>query len=164
MSSERPDPGLILGEYRRVYDDRYRIALPPELVQAIGSDGADCVLAKEREGALSLWKASTWRQRAGKWLEALDAKLKSDAIDRNDYPRLQTLGRILSTHHRPVALGQRGRLLVPEGFREFLGVEPGHEVMIVGAAVCIEIWQPERWFEHVRANVGDFQTLLEEII
>ena len=61
----------------------------------------------------------------------------------------QRLGRLLSTRHRSVELGARGRLLIPEGFREFLGVEPGGEVLIVGAGVCIEIWNPAKWLGHL---------------
>ena len=39
--------------------------------------------------------------------------------------QVQRLDGFLSTRHVPVTLAGRGRLLLPEGFREFLAVEPG---------------------------------------
>ena len=46
----------------------------------------------------------------------------------------------------------RGRLLLPEAFRRFLGVDrdpPENEVMVVGAAVCVEIWKPAAWLRYL---------------
>ena len=77
--------------------------------------------------------------------------------------QVQTLGRLLSTRHRSVQLAGRGRLLIPEGFREFLGVEAGAEVLVVGAAVCIEIWQPEAWKHCLNDEIPQFSRLLDEL-
>ena len=77
---------------------------------------------------------------------------------------VQRLGRLLSTRQRPVQLAGRGRLVVPEGFREFLGVEPGGEVMVVGAAVCVEIWNPEKWSHYVGEEMPAFRQLLGRVV
>jgi len=77
---------------------------------------------------------------------------------------VQRLGRLLSTRHRPVQLAGRGRLIVPDGFREFLGVEPGGTVMVIGAAVCVEIWQPDRWRTYVGEQIPDFRQLLDTLV
>jgi len=82
-------------------------------------------------------------------------------MDRVD--RVQMLGRLLSTRHREVQLAGRGRLLIPEGFREFLGVEPGGELFVVGAAVCVEIWQPDAWINYLREEMPSFRHLLEDL-
>jgi MraZ protein len=76
---------------------------------------------------------------------------------------MQMLGRLLSTRHRAVQLAGRGRLLIPEGFREFLGVEAGGEVMIVGAAVCIEIWDLQAWLACLREEIPRFGQLLQDL-
>jgi MraZ protein len=52
---------------------------------------------------------------------------------------------------------------VPEGFREFLGVEAGGELLIVGAAVCVELWKPEAWFAYVEENMPEFRKLLDNL-
>jgi MraZ protein len=52
---------FILGEFQRTLDERYRLSLPAELLAQFGDD-AECILAKERPGCLSLWKADVWQQ------------------------------------------------------------------------------------------------------
>ena len=76
---------------------------------------------------------------------------------------VQQWGRLLSTRQRSIKLAQRGRLIIPEGFREFLGVEPGSSVMVVGAALCVELWHPENWRTHLAAEIPKFRDLEETL-
>jgi MraZ protein len=69
----------------------------------------------------------------------------------------------LSTRHRPIQLAGRGRLVIPEGFRPFLGVEPGGEVQIIGAAVCIEIWSPAAWLKYLAGRMPRFRRLFDQL-
>ena len=71
--------------------------------------------------------------------------------------------RLLSTRHVAVRLAGRGRLVLGEGFREFLGVEPGGEVIVVGAAICVELWHREAWQAHVGEVMPGFRRLLDEL-
>lgn len=154
---------MIAGEFRRVYDDRHRIALPPECIEAIGGETAECVIAKEREGCLSLWPASLWAKKIDVGLGLIRHKLETSYLDR-DLAKVQRLARLLSTISRPIRLGQRGRLVIPEGFRQFLGVEPDTEVIIVGAGVCLEIWNTQSWQEYLRSDIENFNTLFKELV
>lgn len=154
-------PGLIQGEFARTLDERFRVAIPAELTALLDATKGRCVLAKERAGCLSLWEAEAWKRRMSSGLELIQAKLKAGKLDgRAD---VQMLGRLLSTRHADVQLGDRGRLLVPEGFREFLKVEAGGEVMFVGAAVCIEIWQPAAWVAYLDRRMPRFRKLFERL-
>ncbi|MGH7135776.1 MAG: division/cell wall cluster transcriptional repressor MraZ, partial [Pirellulales bacterium] len=139
---------LILGEFRRTFDERYRLAFPAELVAALGGEERELILAKERPGCLSLWNAATWQSKLTAGVELLEAKLRAGKLE-GKLGQVQLLGRLLSSRHRTVQLAARGRLIVPEGFREFLHVEPGSEVMIIGAAVCVEIWNPNSWMSYL---------------
>jgi MraZ protein len=76
---------------------------------------------------------------------------------------VQLLGRLLSTRHRAVQLAGRGRLLIPEGFREFLGVEANGPVLVLGAAVCIEIWQPAVWLKYLETRMPKFRKLFDRL-
>ena len=51
---------LILGEATRTIDARYRLSLPPELVEMLMRASSECILAKERPGCVSLWNAAVW--------------------------------------------------------------------------------------------------------
>ncbi len=154
---------LILGEYSRILDDRYRLSLPPELVDALFPAEEEIgMLAKERAGCLSLWRRDTWQERIAAGIELIRHKLAAHRLD-GRLSRLQVFGRLLSTRYREVRIGERGRFVLPEGFREFLQVEPGSEVLVIGAAVCIELWHPEAWRRYVRKRMPGFQRLFEEL-
>jgi MraZ protein len=74
---------------------------------------------------------------------------------------VQLFGRLLSTRQRPVQLAGRGRLLIPEGFRDFLGVEANGELLVVGAAVCVELWQPAAWLKYLEDRMPKFRKLFD---
>jgi len=160
--------GLLLGEVARTLDDRYRLSLPTELASGLtetdGPEGDDgkCLLAKERPGCLSLWNLNRWQDHLTKGMALVRSKIEAGKLD-GRVAEVQRLGRLLSTRHREVSLAGRGRLVVPEGFREFLGVEPGGDVMLVGAAVCVEIWNPQHWSETIGDQMPGFRELFDNL-
>ena len=156
---ERP---LIFGEFRRTIDERYRLSIPTELTDLLTGGNSNCVLVKERPGSLSLWSTAKWRERLDSAVNVVESKWKAGRLDSRLYD-VQSLGRLLSTRHRDVALAGRGRLVIPEGFREFLGVEAGGDVLLVGAAVCIEIWKPDLWISYLNDHMTEFGGLLDEL-
>ena len=156
-------PDLLLGEFVRALVARYRLALPPELADPLAASGQRLVIAKERAGCLSLWSASTWKPRLDAAIDVLRTKLAAGLLTQR-VGQLQDLGRLLSTRQQTVSLAGRGRLVLPEGFREFLGVEPGSDVMVVGAAVCVELWQPAAWTTFVTAEMPGFRQRIDELI
>jgi len=161
-SPDKSSEGLLLGEYRRTLDERFRLTIPNELLSLLAPKQQDCMLVKERPGCLSLWNAALWKEKFQRRIELLRQRLALGDFDRR-LARVQAIGRMLSSRHRPVQLAARGRLLVPEGFREFLGAEPNSEVMIVGAAVCIEIWNPSAWLQYLRDKLPRFARLFEQL-
>lgn len=154
---------LILGETARTLDERYRLSVPPEMVEALASKQRRLILAKERPGCLSLWDEARWTARLEEGVQLVASKILARRLD-GRLDEVQRLGRLLSTRHTEVQLAGRGRLLVPEGFREFLGVESGGDVMVVGAAVCVEIWHPDRWQQYVGEQMPTFRELLERLV
>jgi MraZ protein len=153
---------FLLGEFPRSLDDRYRLSLPPELAEPLLAAGADCVLAKERQGCLSLWPAGTWQARHAAGMELIKARMAAGRLEGN-LGEVQALGRLLSSRHKTVQIAGRGRLLIPEGFREFLQVEAGGEVVVVGAAVCLEIWQPAAWLAYLTRRMPRFRRLFGKL-
>lgn len=153
---------LILGEFPRTLDERFRLAIPIELVSALTADGPQCILAKERPGCLSLWSARAWQPRFDGGVELVKNKIRAGRLE-GRLEQVQLLGRLLSTRHKTVELGDRGRLLIPDGFREFLGAEPGTDVLVVGAAVCVEIWTLPSWRGHLECHMTEFTKLFDEL-
>ena len=158
-------PGVeefLLGEHPRTLDERWRISIPSEFADLLTAESADCILAKERPGCLSLWSARLWQARLDEGMELVNRKCGPGRLQEK-IAEVQLLGRLLSTRHRTVQLAGRGRLLIPEGFREFLGVEPNGEVIILGAAVCIEIWQPPHGSNTSEHRMPKFRRLFDQL-
>lgn len=152
---------FLLGEYRRSLDERYRLVLPAAVADWFSA--GQCILAKERPGALSVWNAADWQNKLDAGVQVVVQKMRAGRLQ-GRIEEVQCLGRLLSTRHCSVNLAARGRLLLPEGFREFLGVEPGQDTLLIGAAVCLEIWNPEAWLRYVAENTERFHHLFEQLV
>jgi len=154
-------PALILGESHRLLDERFRLSIPAEMVQGLGTT-AELLLVKERPGALSLWNAPAWQPQWNQDVALIESKMQAGRLS-GRLDEVQRWGRLLSTRQRTVRLAHRGRLLIPEGFREFLGIEPGGSVLVVGAAVCVEIWRPQSWRDHLAEEIPKFRELEDSL-
>ena len=130
----------------------------------MGGGGGKAWLAARREypGALSLWNEEPFQARHESGMRLVQDKMVAGRLE-GRLESVQRLGRLLSTRHREVTLAGKGRLLIPEGFREFLGVEPGAEVMVVGAAVCVEIWRPQAWFDYLQDQIPTYRDLFDQL-
>jgi MraZ protein len=153
---------LLIGEFVRTLDERYRLAVPPELLDPLLAAGPKLVLAKERTGCLSLWSAAVWKPRIDAAVDIVRSKLQAGLLTQR-VAQVQDLGRLLSTRHTLVSLAGRSRLVVPEGYRDFLAVEPGTDLMVVGAAVCVELWQPAAWNAFVSSEMPGFRRRIDEL-
>ena len=153
---------MITAEATRTLDERYRLTLPGELATALGGDSGECLIAKEQPGCLSLWKREEWEAKQNQAAEIVRNKLLSGRLDTRLHD-VQRLGRLLSTRQRVVPLAGRGRLVIPEGFREFLGVEQGGTLVVVGAAICVELWNPKSWGHLIEDQMPGFRELFESL-
>jgi MraZ protein len=153
---------LLIGEFVRTLDERFRLAIPPEVIDPLLAAGPKLVLAKERAGCLSLWSAALWKPRLDAAVDVVRSKLQAGLLAQR-MGQVQELGRLLSTRQQTLSLAGRSRLVVPEGFRDFLGVEPGGSLMVVGAAVCVELWQPAAWTAYVTSEMPGFRQRIDDL-
>lgn len=153
---------FLTGEHKRTLDERFRLSLPTELATAVTDKAGQTILAKERYGCLSLWRASDWQNRIDDGLALIQQKISTGRMEQR-WSDVQQLGRLISTRSSTVKLAKRSRLMVPEGFREFLDVEAGGEVMVVGAAICVEVWNPLAWREALKEEIPQFGPLFKDL-
>lgn len=149
---------FITGECRRTLDERFRVSLTPEFAKAISDSDGRTILAKERFGCVSLWQAEEWQKRLDDGLTLIRQKISTGRLDQR-WGDVQRLGRLLSTRFESVQLANRSRLLIPEGFRDFLGVAANQDVVIVGAVICVEIWNPVAWLDTLKEEMPGFGPL-----
>ena len=99
---------LLIGEFVRTLDERFRLAVPQELLDPLLSSGPKLVIAKERAGCLSLWSAALWKPKLEAAVDVVRSKMEAGLLA-NRVGQLQELGRLLSTRHQTVTLaGRRG--------------------------------------------------------
>lgn len=153
---------LLIGEAVRTLDGRFRLSLPDSLAAPLLAHGSKLLLAKERGGCLSLWSAAVWRPRIDAAIDVIRGKLHAGVLGQR-LADVQRAGRLISGRHATVAIAGRDRLVIPDGFRAFLGVEPGGDVVVVGAAVCLELWHPRAWQEAITAEMPDFRRHLDSL-
>jgi MraZ protein len=153
---------FITGESRRTIDDRFRVTLPSEMADLVADSDGNCILAKERAGCLSLWKAADWAKRIDDGVAILKLRIQAGKME-SRWSEVQRLGRLLSTRSTTVTLANRSRLLIPDGFREFLDVPVNQPVVVVGAAICVEIWNPAAWLEALRHDMPEFGPLFTDL-
>ena len=153
---------FITGEHKRTIDERFRISLPTEMAEAVTDEAGETILAKERYGCLSLWRATDWQRRLNEGVGLIRQKIQAGRMEQR-WGEVQRLGRLLSTRSRTVKLANRSRLLVPEGYREFLDVPANQEVMVVGAAICVEIWNPQCWLDVLKQDMPEFGPLFQNL-
>lgn len=153
---------LVFGEFKRTLDDRFRLSIPLELLEKFDNQDQQWMLTKELPGSLSLWNAKGWQQKLDEGIDLVARKIKANKLE-GQTQQIQLLGRLLSTRHKEVQIKNKSRLSIPEGFREFLGVEPNGEVLVVGAAICVEIWRLDAWVEHLEKKMPEFNDLFGEL-
>ena len=71
---------LLIGEFSRTLDDRFRLSLPPELAEPLAASGGRMVLAKERAGCLSLWSAAVWKPRLDAAVDVVRSKMQAGLL------------------------------------------------------------------------------------
>lgn len=153
---------FITGEVKRTLDERFRLTLPNEMAVAVADETGETILAKERKGCLSLWSAADWQKRMDDNVTMLKGKMSTGRMEQR-WEDVQRLGRLISTRSRNIKLANRSRLVIPEGYREFLGLAPNQEVMVVGAVICVEIWNPADWIEVLHNDMPEFGQLFREL-
>ena len=161
MTPQQPE-NFVTGEHKRVLDDRFRLTLPADMAEAVTDSGGDSILVKERQGCLSLWRSAEWQRRQDDGVSLIQQKIRAGRLEQR-WDEVQRLGRLLSTRSRTVKLANRSRLLIPEGFREFLEVPPEGEVMVIGAVICVEIWNPRAWLDLLRQDMPEFGPLFKNL-
>ena len=153
---------LIFGEHQRTLDERFRVSLPTEMSDALTSESNDCVIVKERPGCLSLWHAKEWKEKMNAGIAVIESKFKMGKLAERT-AEVQKFSRLLSSRYKEIPMAGRGRFVLPEGFRNFLNVEAGGEVVVVGAGVSVELWNPTQWFSYLEEQTPEFQGIFDEL-
>ena len=126
---------MFTGEYRHAVDGKGRIAVPARFRGQL-ADGA--VVARWLDSCLAIFPMTAWSELAA----------RVGSLPMTD-PNARLLQRQLFSGALETELDGQGRVLVPQGLREFAGLEA--EALVLGSRDHAEIWAPSRWTDYSRS-------------
>ncbi len=137
---------MFLGQYTHALDDKGRLTIPSRFRDDLA--GRNVIITRGLDRCLTVYPMAVWEEIAQ----------KVNALPITD-PRGRALRRIFFADATDAELDRQGRVLVPDRLREYAGLEPAAEAVIVGLDRFIEVWSPQRWEE---ANAHQMELMDED--
>ena len=126
------------GEYRNTIDEKGRLMIPPKLREQLGSN--TLMLTKSMDNTLWLFTKEDF--------EALNREVNYGPLAVfNKNSRL--IDMMVISPAREVELDKSGRLSVPQILREFAGLDPKSECVILGSMTKVEIINAKKYDEYL---------------
>ena len=133
---------LFCGQDQSVIDSNCRLKFSPGVMEDFFQvcEG-EVVLHCLPEGALAVYPEEVYkkmRQRVG------DAERKAgeSIVFRRNLRRFGAL----TTREK---ITRQGRITIPVGFRDMLGLNAGDSAVVVGVEIGVEVWNKDRWVEEL---------------
>jgi MraZ protein len=126
---------VFTGEYRHSVDGKGRVAVPARFrTQLVGG----AFVARWIDECLGIFPREAW--------DAFAAKVAALPVTNAS---ARTFSRFIFSGAFEVELDGQGRVVVPQGLREWAGL--GTEAVVVGSRDHIELWEPDRWARYSAA-------------
>ncbi len=126
---------MFTGEYRHSVDGKGRVAVPARFrTQLVGG----AFVARWIDECLGIFPREAW--------DAFAAKVAALPVTN---PSARTFSRFIFSGAFEVELDAQGRVVVPQGLREWAGL--GTDAVVVGSRDHIELWEPDRWARYSAA-------------
>ncbi len=140
---------MFSGESIHTLDAKFRVFLPKRFQDALGRDGEGhltVILTRGFERCLFLFSEQGFE----KVLSRLETLPFGGAT-------LRKMQRLFFSNTHTLQLDASGRLLLPEKLRQFAGIV--REVVVIGVAERVEIWDRAEWERFENENQGDYDEL-----
>ncbi len=142
----------LVGEFEVKMDAKGRFLFPSGLRKQLSpASQRDFMLNKGFEDCLSLYPLPEW--------EKISEKLSKMNLFK---PKNRMFYRLFHQGAKLVSLDNAGRVLIPTTHIERVGL--GQELMLIAYNDRIEIWDKEKYFSMIEANMADFADLADEVM
>ena len=139
------------GSYRYSVDNKGRINIPAKLRKYLSPESNDIfVVTRGYDPCLFLYPLDEWAR-----VEQSIRELSSTN------PHHRFLTRVLCQHATEAALDAQSRIAIPHELLELAGL--GTEVFILGVLNRIELWNPARYDEYLKAQADSYEAIAEMI-
>lgn len=139
---------MFLGTFTPKLDDKGRLILPAKFRDEL-SDGL--VVTRGQERCLYVFGEREFERMHERIREAPITSKQS-----RDYLRVFLSGAHAETPDK------QGRVTVPQGLREYAGLD--RDLAVIGAGSRAEIWDAEAWQQYLTAQESAFAEIEEEVI
>ena len=140
------------GQAEYSIDNKGRVAIPAKMRSALHPEANQTfVVTRGLEECIVLYPLDIWEQREAKMAELNMYRSK---------PRAYV--RVAMMWADEVVLDSQGRISLPKPLIDLAGLDG--TAIILGSIDHIEIWNPERFAAYLEQEVGDFETLSEEVM
>ncbi|MEN9400329.1 MAG: division/cell wall cluster transcriptional repressor MraZ [Bacteroidota bacterium] len=142
----------LVGEYEVKLDAKGRFLFPSGLRKQISpATIRDFMLNKGFEDCLTLYPLPEW--------EKISTKLSKMNLF---VPKNRMFYRLFHQGAKLVSLDNAGRILVPTTHMERVGLQ--QDVMLIAYNDRIEIWDKQKYFDLIEANMADFADLANDVM
>jgi MraZ protein len=138
---------MFLGEFLHTLDDKGRLTIPAKFRDELAGG---LVITRGIDRCLSVFPRQVWDDLAERIVQL-------PLTQRN----ARNFGRLMFSGAADFIPDRQGRVLIPQGLREYAGFDS--EAVIIGLYDRLEIWNPEHW-THLKAEVeGDPESIAEQL-
>ncbi len=143
---------MFYGEYLHALDKKGRLILPAKFRDAAKTHYIEkFFLTRGLDSCLFMFAEDEWKAQESKFKAMPFTKAQS-----RKFNRLYFSGAI------EIEFDKQGRMLIPKYLKDFAGIR--HEVMIIGVANRIEIWDSDKWKEFYNSEKGSFEKISENLL
>jgi MraZ protein len=142
----------LVGEFEVKLDSKGRFLFPSGLRKQLSpASQRDFMLNKGFEDCLTLYPLNDW--------EKISEKLSRMNLFK---PKNRMFYRLFHQGAKLVSLDNAGRILVPTAHMDRVGLK--QDVMLIAYNDRIEIWDKQKYFDMIEANMTDFADLADEVM
>lgn len=139
------------GEYSHTLDNKDRLVFPAKFREKIKAlEKKKLYITRGLEGCLFIFTESVW--------EVLETKLKAVSFTKQEG---RSFNRLYFSGAQEIEIDAQGRLSIPAYLKEFAQIK--RDIVIVGVADRIEIWDKERWNIFYQNNKKIFEATAENL-
>jgi MraZ protein len=143
---------MFYGEYIHSIDNKGRLILPSKIREVAQAHFVEkFYITRGLDKCLFMFSEEEWK--------AVEQKFKSMSFTRQDarkFNRFYFSGAVDATPDK------QGRILIPAYLKEFAGIK--RDVVVIGVANRVEIWDKARWDEFYKSNLESFEDTAEKLM
>lgn len=138
---------MFIGEYVHAIDTKGRLIMPSKFRKNLGET---FYITKGMDHCLFVYPEKEWQEVGNRIANLSLARKEARAIQRLFYAGAME-----------AQMDRQYRVLIQPNLREYAGIDK--EVVLIGIAKRIEIWDIQRWNEYINDEDMDYDDLTEQI-